>query len=129
MNFIFVSAENGTYFKILVFTKTVDQWPHASRYEESAALVELGAANNIGVVVTEDSSVFNDAYLAQFKAIFFCNTAGNNIIGPEQRLAIQRFIQKGNGWMGIHAASDPSKALIPWTWYYKMLGATFREHP
>jgi type 1 glutamine amidotransferase len=51
-----------------------------------------------------------------------------DVLGPEQELAFQRFIQAGGGWVGVHAAADTE---YDWPWYGDLLGggAYFVSHP
>ena len=42
------------------------------------------------------------------------------------RLHLQRYIEAGGGFMGIHAAAD---AEYNWAWYNKLVGAYFKSHP
>ncbi|TYB41281.1 ThuA domain-containing protein, partial [Microbispora tritici] len=43
-----------------------------------------------------------------------------------QKDAFQRYIQKGGGYVGVHAAADSGYS---WNWYGKLVGAYFKQHP
>ncbi len=116
-------------FKVLVFDKSIDQYPHVSIPDEVKGLQALALKNNFTVDITQDPVDFNDAKLAQYKAIFFLNVAGNNLISADERAAIQKFIQAGHGWLGIHAAGDMTPEKNEWVWYKKMVGANLTHHP
>ena len=90
--------------KILVFSKTTE-YRHDSIGKGIATLTELGRAGEYNVVATEDSSVFSEESLRQFQAIVFLNTTGN-VLDVEQQDAMQRFIQAGGGFVGLHSAAD-----------------------
>jgi uncharacterized protein (TIGR03437 family) len=85
----------------------------------------LGAQNSFSVEQTEDAAAFNDANLAQFKAVVFLCTTGE-VLNDEQQAAFERFISAGNGYVGIHSASDTE---YDWPWYGGLVGAYFRSHP
>jgi type 1 glutamine amidotransferase len=40
--------------------------------------------------------------------------------------AFERFIRRGNGFVGIHSATDTE---YDWPWYGELVGAYFRAHP
>ena len=48
-----------------------------------------------------------------------CSTA-------DQEATLERFVRAGNGWVGIHSASDTEYS---WPFYGGLVGAYFREHP
>ena len=57
--------------------------------------------------------------------VVFLNTTGD-IFNPDEQAAFERFIQRGGGFVGIHAASDTE---YDWPWYGRLLGTYFRRHP
>lgn len=110
--------------KILVFTKT-DGWHHESIAAGSIALQKLGSEHGIGVDTTSNSQFFNEDSLRPYAAIVFLSTTGN-ILEGNQEIALERYLQSGGGFVGIHAASD---AEYDWRWYVNMIGASFDNHP
>ncbi|WP_331346742.1 ThuA domain-containing protein [Cellvibrio sp. UBA7661] len=112
--------------KILVFSKTAG-WRHDSIPAGIEALQKLAAENQFTVVASEDSSVFTDAELSQFNAIIFLNTT-LNILDENQELAMERYIQAGGGFVGVHAAAD-TEWEGDWFWYRNLVGAVFKNHP
>lgn len=109
-----VAAEQG----LLIFSKTAG-FRHDSIEVGVQALRELAEANNYNCTHSEDSTIFNDKNLKQYRAIIFLSTTGD-ILNQEQQLAFQRFIQAGGGFVGIHAASDTE---YDWPWYMRLIGA------
>ena len=97
--------------KILVFTKTAGFY-HQSIPAGVAAIQKLGAANDFDVDTTSDASMFTDDILREYSAIVFLNTTGP-LFNTVQRIALERYIQAGGGYMGIHAATD---AEYDWGW-------------
>lgn len=112
--------------RVLVFTKT-GGWRHDSIPAGVAALEELAAENQFTVVESTDASLFNDKQLREFNAIVFLNTT-LNVLDEDQELAMERFIQAGGGFVGIHAAAD-TEWEGNWHWYRRLLGGVFAGHP
>ena len=55
----------------------------------------------------------------------FLSTTGDPL-NDTQQAAFERYIRGGGGYVGIHAAADTE---YTWTWYGKLVGAYFRNHP
>lgn len=109
---------------ILVFSKT-EGFRHNSIPDGVKTINKLGQENEFRVTATEDASRFSDENLAQFNAVIFLNTTGD-VLNDVQQSALQKFITGGNGFMGIHAATDTE---YEWEWYGRMIGAYFKSHP
>jgi cytochrome c len=110
--------------RVLVFSETAG-FRHDSIPAGITAINELGAANGFAVDATEDSTAFTDANLAQYDAVVFLSTTGD-VLTDEQQGAFERFIQAGNGYVGIHAGADTEYG---WDWYGDLVGAYFASHP
>ena len=113
--------------KVLVFSKTTE-YRHQSIPKGIATLTELGRRGEYNVVATEDASVFTEEGLAAFHAIVFLNTTGD-VLDDEQQEAMQRYIQAGGGYVGLHAAADTEWRQDPWYWYQRLVGGVFAGHP
>jgi type 1 glutamine amidotransferase len=110
--------------KVLVFSKTTG-FRHDSIPDGIAAIQQLGRDNQFAVDATENSAVFMDKNLAQYKAIIFLNTTGD-LFDDSQKSALQHYIQSGGGFAGIHSASDTEHN---WPWYGQLVGSFFQSHP
>ena len=110
--------------KVLLFTKTKG-YHHESISAGIAAIKKIGEENNFRVDVDSGSEVFNDDDLKKYKAVIFLNTTGN-ILNSGEQVALQRYIEAGGGFMGVHAAAD---AEYNWAWYNKLVGAWFKNKP
>ena len=110
--------------KVLLFTKTKG-YHHESISAGIAAIQKIGKENNFSVDVDSSSTVFSDGNLKKYKAVIFLSTTGN-ILNSDEQVALQRYIQAGGGFMGVHAAAD---AEYNWAWYNKLVGAYFKSHP
>lgn len=111
-------------FSVLLFSKT-DGFRHGSIGAGKTAVQTLGAANNFAVDLSEDAADINDANLANYAAVIFLHTTGD-FLNETQQGALERYIQAGNGFVGIHAAAD---AEYDWDWYGGLVGAYFDSHP
>jgi hypothetical protein len=111
-------------FAVLVFTRTTG-FRHASIDDGVAAIRRLGASHGFAVDATEDPEQVQDAVLRRYRAVVFLSTTGEPL-GPAQQAALQRWVEAGGGWVGVHAAAD---ALYDWPWYGELVGAWFRRHP
>ncbi len=110
--------------KVLVFSRTRG-FRHDAIPVGKIALLKLGAENNFVVDTTEDAAVFTDQNLQQYQAVIFLHTTGD-VLDSAQQLAFQHYIERGGGYVGIHAATDTE---YDWPWYGKLAGAYFVSHP
>jgi uncharacterized protein len=111
-------------FKALLVTKT-NGWHHESLHYGVVALKKLAKEKMFDLKVWEDPNGFTDKYLEQFQVIIFLSTSGN-IFDSAQQKVMERFIQSGKGFVGIHSASDTE---YDWPWYNKLVGRMFYIHP
>ncbi|HEY6889215.1 MAG TPA: ThuA domain-containing protein, partial [Solirubrobacter sp.] len=122
---VFGPDQGGDRFRVLVFSKTTG-FRHDSIPAGIAAIKKLGADNHFGVDASEDSAaVFTDSFLSHYDAVVFLSTTGDPL-DDTQQAAFERYIRGGGGYVGIHAAADTE---YTWTWYGKLVGAYFRNHP
>lgn len=110
--------------RVLIFSKTAG-YHHESIPKGIAAIQKLCSENNIEIDTTTDAFYFNDDSLSKYNAVIFLNTTGI-FFNSNQQIALERYIQAGGGFVGIHAACD---AEYDWEWYHKLLGAYFLSHP
>jgi type 1 glutamine amidotransferase len=114
----------GPAFAVLVFTKTAG-FRHDSIPAGIAAIKTLGDQHHFHVDTSEDATVFTDESLARYQLVIFLNTTGD-ILERGQQAAFERFIQRGGGFVGIHAATDTE---YEWPWYGQLVGTYFESHP
>nr|WP_318307225.1 ThuA domain-containing protein [Amycolatopsis sp. MEP2-6] len=120
-----VAAAPAAAFKVLVFSKTTG-FRHDSIPAGIAAIRQLGQQNDFAVDATEDDAVFTDAGLAPYAAVVFLSTTGDPVGTQAAKDAFRRYIERGGGFAGIHAASDSG---YDWAWYGQLVGAYFKQHP
>ncbi|KAA2215765.1 ThuA domain-containing protein [Maribacter flavus] len=124
LGFTLFSCKTTPAASVLVFSKTAG-YRHEAIEAGKEALKKMGLEKNIDVTFSEDSNIFNERDLKQFRAVIFLNTTGD-ILNEEQQNSFERFIQAGGGYVGIHAATDTE---YDWPWYGKLAGAWFLDHP
>ncbi len=110
--------------RILFFSKTAG-YHHSSIDAGLKAIATLGATNSFDVDTTTDAAMFEEDTLKRYAALVFLNSTGDLLSG-NQEIALERYIQAGGGFVGIHAAAD---AEYDWGWYGRMIGAYFLSHP
>jgi type 1 glutamine amidotransferase len=119
-----VTVAQQKQFKALLVT-TTRGWHHESLHSGVIAIKEMGVKNFFDVVLFENPNGFTDEYVKQFQVIIFLNTTAD-IFDSAQQKVMERFIQAGNGFVGIHSASDTE---YDWDWYTKLVGRMFHIHP
>lgn len=120
----FYTTSAQKQFKALLVT-TTRGWHHESIHAGVLALQELGRKNFFDVVLFEDPDGFTDKFLEQFQVVIFLCTTGD-IFDSAQQKVMERFIESGKGFVGIHSASDTE---YDWDWYTKLVGRMFYIHP
>jgi len=117
--------------KVLLFSHTTG-YRHASIEPGAAAIAKFEKSRNIDVVTSEDPAIFSDAGLKPFSAIIFLSTTTDpkkpesEWFQGDRRTALQNFVHRGGGIVGIHGASDSH---YHWPWYQQMIGGHFARHP
>ncbi|WP_242922098.1 ThuA domain-containing protein [Pontibacter liquoris] len=121
---LFSSCQDDKTPKILVFSKTKG-YHHASIPKGIAAIQKIGEQEGYRVDTTTDASIFRDENLKKYRSVVFLSTTGN-VLNGDQQVALERYVQAGGGFVGIHAAADTE---YDWPWYNKLVGAYFLSHP
>jgi type 1 glutamine amidotransferase len=124
-----------SHFKVLVVASLAkDHWKSISVGKEF--FEKLGAENHFSVDFTTDTSTINDANLAQYKVFVMFHLAPFDM-SASQQAALQKFVEQGKGWVGIHAAGltgaeflGPNSKAVYWQWFETFLGGvTYSPHP
>ena len=120
----FGAARQAQEPRVLVFSKTAG-FRHGSIEAGVAALRALGQQNGFAVDATEDAGAFSERNIRRYRAVVFLNTTGD-VLNDAQQSVLERYIQAGGGWVGVHAATDTE---YDWPWYGRLAGAYFVSHP
>jgi len=118
------ASTGGAPLRVLAFTRTAG-FRHGSIADGVAALRRLGQQHGFQVDDTADASRISDQGLSGYRVLVFLSTTGELLDGGQQA-ALERYVRRGGGWVGVHAAAD---AEYRWPWYGGLVGAWFRRHP
>ncbi len=99
------AADKAPAFKALLFTKAVG-YVHGSIPAGIQMVQEEAEENNFEVDQTDDSTVFNDAALAEYDVIIMLQNSGMIWDTDEQRAAVQTYVNNGGGIAAIHNTLD-----------------------
>jgi len=110
---------------LLVFTKTVGFY-HVAKPNAIKAFYEMAHDHNWQITFTEDSTFFTDKELKKYNVVVFLLTTGNNLLNDTEKLALEKYVEGGGGFVGVHTATDTE---YKWPWYEKLIGAHFLGHP
>jgi len=118
------TALNAQQFKALLIVETAG-WQHESTFDAIPAMFKLATRHDFKLDLKQKAQRLNDGKLKNYDVIIMVNTTGD-IFNDEEQAAIERFVQSGKGWVGVHAASDTE---YDWKWYTDMVGHMFKIHP
>ena len=119
-----LNCSNENDFSVLVITET-EGWVHDSIEAGLKLIKYLGDKNRFNVYHSDNSRVINYSNLKSIKTLIFLNTT-EDILSEDEQVEMQKFIQNGNGFVGVHSASDTE---YEWKWYGELVGAYFKSHP
>lgn len=119
-----LSTAQAKQFKALVFTKT-SGWHHESINSGVTALRKMANEHYFDLQWHANANKLTDKQLKKFDVLIFLSTTGD-ILNEAQQGAVERFIQSGKGFVGIHSAADTE---YKWPWYQKLVGRSFVTHP
>lgn len=110
--------------QMLVFTKTAG-YRHESISSGLKMLFDLSEKQNWIITATENEKLLRDEFLSNTDVAVFLSPSGNTIsdVGKE---AFEKWVNKGKGFVGIHAASTLE---YDWNFYGELCGAFFKTHP
>jgi type 1 glutamine amidotransferase len=109
---------------ILVFSKTEGHY-HKSIPAGIDFMTDLAQKNSWNISFSKDSKDFTDENLKRYDVLVFLNTTGD-LFDENQKKALKIYMANGNGFVGVHAASNTE---MEWPWFTEMIGATFKDHP
>ena len=112
-------------FKVLVVA-SADPDHDPMIIKAKAFLEKIGSENIFEVFYTRDATLINDENLSQYQVFVQMHLAPFDMT-PQQQAALQNFISKGKGWVGIHEAGLTGTQFkgpdVPyWMWFEKLMG-------
>jgi type 1 glutamine amidotransferase len=102
--------------------------------KSKAFLEKIGSENNFDVFFTRDATVINDENLSKYQVFVQLHLAPFDMT-QQQQMALQHFISRGKGWVGVHAAGLTGTQFkgpdVPyWMWFEKLMGdIIYSPHP
>jgi type 1 glutamine amidotransferase len=131
-----VSAQenhNGPNTKVFVIG-AVDKY-HSPMVNKAEAMVEkICRENQAELHFTRDTSELTLSRLARYDVLVQLQLAPYDM-SPSQQYAVQQFICKGKGWIGIHAAGLTGRQFekdssLYWKWFEHLMGdVVYSPHP
>lgn len=124
--------QNPAFRVLVVASSDRDHAPMVARAE--SFLLRIAAENHFALDFTRDPNRIDDATLAQYQAFVQLHLAPFDMSAKQQQ-ALQRFIEAGRGWVGVHAAGLPGRQFINpatpyWQWFEDLMGGiVYSPHP
>jgi hypothetical protein len=111
-------------FRVIAFYTGREDPAHISFvHEANRWFPSMGAKHHFNYDSTSDWSRLNDSTLRHYDVVVFLDTRPDD---SAQRMAFQRYMDRGGAWMGFHFAGfalTPSEFPQNWDWYHnKFLG-------
>ena len=120
----FYLTRDTRVIKVLVFSRTMS-FRHESIPAGKQAIFALSRKHGFSVDTTQSAEIFEEKSLKNYNVIVFLNTTGD-VLNDQQQLELNRWVQAGGGFVGVHAAADTE---YEWPWYGELVGAWFNGHP
>jgi hypothetical protein len=107
-------------FKVIAFYTGRNDLAHISFvHEANRWFPKMAAKYNFTYDATTNWSSLNAEFLSHYQVVLFLDTRPED---PAQRLAFQKYMENGGGWMGFHFsgfALTPSAYPQNWDWYHE----------
>lgn len=104
--------------RVLVFTRATGVRHDDALAAATQTLPALLAAEQVVPDFTEDPALFTEDNLDRYRAVIYLYTSGNDLLDSAGKLALERFVRRGGGWLGIHSAAETETA---WPFYKSMV--------
>ena len=121
MLFCFFGAQgqNSSAIKVVAFYTAKRDQAHITYVREANKwFSKMGAKHNFTYDSTDTWSNLNAEFLAKYHVVLFLDTRPE---APEQRIAFQKYMENGGGWIGFHFAGfalNNSDYPQNWDWYH-----------
>jgi uncharacterized protein len=123
----------GPAFRVLVVASSDPD--HAAMIARAELfLAKLAAQNRFALDFTKDPNQINEVNLSGYQAFVQLQLAPFNMSQAQQQ-ALQRYIEQGHGWIGIHAAGLTGRQFLSpetpyWQWFEDLMGGVvYSPHP
>jgi type 1 glutamine amidotransferase len=129
---VLFTAQAAAFKAIAVASRATD---HSAMIAAARPVLnQLGAGNDFRVEVTQDLSLINDASLSGCQVLIQLQMAPFEMSGAQQS-TVERFVEQGKGWVGIHAAGLTGTQFVDektvyWKWFEDFFGGVvYSPHP
>lgn len=103
----------------LVFYSTDVEGDHVQFAQDALKfLSSIASKEQLQIDTTSNWDDLNDGRLKQYDLVLWLNQSPTK---PEQRLAFQRYMERGGAWLGFHASGYNDKD-TDWPWFVQFLG-------
>lgn len=120
-------------FKVLIVASKAKD--HHKMIERAKPFFEeLAAKNHFEADFTDDADTINDENLKRYQVFVMLHLAPFDMTTPQQE-ALQKFVESGKGWVGIHAAGLTGKEFLApdtkyWQRFEEFMGSVlYSPHP
>lgn len=124
-NYISNAQQKQTKFKVLGFYTAKNDAAHVSFvHEANRWFSKMAIEHHFCYDSTQNWKNLNSNCLSRYQVILFLDTRPDSL---PQRLAFQKYMQKGGSWMGFHFAAfalTPSVYPQNWDWYHNQFLAS-----
>jgi type 1 glutamine amidotransferase len=127
------SGAEAPRFRVLVVASADPD--HAPMIEKAPAMIEaMAAENGFAFDFTRGGESVTDESLARYATVVALHMAPFDLTDAQQD-ALQRFVVKGGGWVGIHAAGLTGRQFLDpeqryWQWFEDFFGGVvYSPHP
>jgi len=107
-------------FKVISFCTAKNDAAHISFvHEANRWFAGMSNVYHFKYDSTQDWNNLNDSFLSKYQVVVFLDTRPDS---PKQRMAFQRYMEKGGAWMGFHFSAfalTPSDYPQNWGWYHE----------
>jgi hypothetical protein len=114
-----IAQNKAPKFKVIAFFTGKDDMAHVSFVHEANKWFPLMAEKyHFTYDSTKNWNNLNAQFLANYQVVLFLDTRPED---PAQRLAFQKYMENGGGWMGFHFSAfalTPSAYPQNWDWYH-----------
>ena len=112
--------------RVLIYTRNGEGYIHDNIEASVKALQEICNEMKVETEVSDNPGSFTNENMDRFDAVIFSNSNNEAFLTEDQRIAFQKFIRSGGGFIGIHSAGGSERN---WPWFTAMLGGKFLRHP
>lgn len=128
-----VSSGSHPKFRALVVASRVKD--HRDSIQAARPFfARMAEENGLAIDFTDDAGSINDRNLRRYRLLVMCHLAPFDMT-PARQAALQKFIETGHGWVGIHAAGPTGHEFLApgatyWSWFEELLGGVeYLPHP